>query len=70
MTPTSQNHHLKARDARHQKVTGGKRDSVPRDKISGQKVLLEQAKILLQPSSMAQMEWLLFWDQKIKIALL
>lgn len=70
MTPTSQNHHLKARDVRHQGVTGGKRDSVHRDKTSGQKVLLVQEKILLQPSSMAQMEWLLFWDQEIKIALL
>lgn len=35
MTPTSKNHHLKARDARHQRMIGGKRDSVPRDKISG-----------------------------------
>lgn len=70
MMPTSQNHHLKASDARRQGMTGGKRDSVPRDKTSGQKVLLEQAKILLQPSSTAQMEWLLFWDQEIKIALL
>lgn len=48
----------------------GKRDLVPRDKTSRQKVLLYQTKILLQPSSMAQMEWLLFWDQEIKIALL
>lgn len=70
MTPTSQNHHLKDRDARHQGMTKGKRNSVPRDKTSEQKVLLERTKILLQPSSMAQMEWLLFWDQEIKIALL
>jgi len=47
-----------------------KKNVVPRDKASGQKVLLKHAKIILQPFSTAQMEWLLFWDQEIKIALL
>lgn len=45
------------------------KDAVPGDRTSGQKVLLKHAKIL-QPFSIAQTEWLLFWDQEIKIALL
>lgn len=45
------------------------KDAVPRDKTSGQKDLLKYAKIILQPFSTAQTEWLLFWVQEIKIAL-
>lgn len=46
------------------------KDAVPGDKTSGQKVLVKHTKIILQPFSTAQTEWLLFWDQEIKIALL
>lgn len=46
------------------------KDAVPGDKTNGQKALFKHAKIILQPFSTTQMEWLLFWDQEIKIALL